>query len=142
MAMILDIADAVRDELNGKVWSMSFTAKRAYKPSFDLPEMADLHVTVVPKGLTIAREDRSSYRYDYRVDIGVQQKFEQGAHAELDPLMGLVEEIGDYFRDVILETDPEAVCTGVENGPIYAQEHFREKRLFTSILTLGFRLWR
>jgi len=76
------------------------------------------------------------------VDIGVQQKFEEGDAAELDPLMGLVEEIADTFRGAALETDPQAVCVAVENGPIYAQEHMREKRLFTSILTLTFRVWR
>jgi hypothetical protein len=76
------------------------------------------------------------------VDVGIQQRFEVEGPAELDPLMGLVEQIADHFRSLALETDPEAVCVAVENGPVYAQEHMREGRLFTSILTLTFRAWR
>jgi hypothetical protein len=142
MATILDIADAVVDDLNAGSFSLPFTATRAYVPRFDLPDMADLRVTVVPKGLAIATASRADHQHDYRVDVGVQQKFEEGDAAELDPLMGLVEEIADMFRGAALETDPAAVCVAVENGPIYAQEHMREKRLFTSILTLTFRVWR
>jgi len=142
MALILDIADEVVAELNGTAFSMPFTAKRAYVPRFDLKDMATLRVTVVPKGLDISTASRSGHRHDYRIDIGVQRKFEGEEPSELDPLMDLVEEIADHFRGAVLETDPEAACIGVENGPIYAQEHMREDRLFTSILTLTFRTWR
>ena len=142
MATILDIADAVVAELNGGSFGLPFTATRAYIPRFDLEEMATLRVTVVPKGVQITRGSRGKDQHDYRVDVGVQQKFEQEDAAELDSLMGLVEQIADHFRSLALETDPEAVCVAVENGPVYAQEHMREGRLFTSILTLTFRAWR
>ena len=142
MAMILTIADAVVAELNGHTFSLPFTATRTYVPRFDLADMATLRVTVVPKGLEITSGSRGKDQHDYRVDVGVQQKFSEGDAAELDPLMGLVEEIADHFRNLVLDTDPEAACVKVENGPIYAQEHMREGRLFTSVLTLTFRTWR
>lgn len=142
MALIIDIADAAVAELNATAFGMPFTAKRAYVPRFDLEEMGTLRVTAVPKGVEISTASRSGHQHDYRVDIGVQRKFEQEGPTELDPLMDLVEEIADHFRGSALETDPEAVCVAVENGPIYAQEHMREGRLFTSILTLTFRTWR
>jgi len=142
MSVILDIADAVVADLNAGSFSLPFTASRAYIPRFDLPELAALRVTVVPKGLAIATASRADHQHDYRINVGVQQKFEQEDAAELDPLMELVEEIADLFRGAALETEPQAVCVAVENGPIYAQEHMREKRLFTSILTLTFRAWR
>jgi len=142
VATILNIADAVVAELNGGSFSMSFTAMRTYIPRFDLADMTTLRVTVVPKGLEIAASSRGRDQHDYRLDIGVQQKFSEGDAAELDPLMGLVEELADHFRGLVLDTEPEAACVVVENGPIYAQEHMREGRLFTSILTLTFRTWR
>ena len=142
MALIIDIADALVAELNGAAFGMPFTATRVYVPRFDLEEMGTLRVTVVPKGVDISTASRSGHQHDYRVDVGVQRKFETGDAAELDPLMDLVEEIADHFRGAVLGTDPEAACIGVENGPIYAQEHMREGRLFTSILTLTFRVWR
>jgi len=142
VSVILDIADAVVTELNGEGFGLPFTAERAYLPRFDLPEMASLRVTVVPRGLSISAGTRSRDRHEYRIDVGVQQKLEQEDTAELDPLMDLVEEIADHFRGLVLEADPEAACVGVENGPVYAQDHMREGRLFTSILTLTFRTWR
>jgi hypothetical protein len=142
MAMILSIADAVVAELNGTSFSLPFMATRAYIPRFDLADMATLRVTVVPKGVEITRGSRGKDQHDYRVDIGVQQKFADEDADALDPLMGLVEQIADHFRGLVLETDPEAACVEVENGPVYAQEHMREGRLFTSILTLTFRAWR
>ena len=142
MATILDIADAVVAELNGGSFSMPFTATRAYIPRFDLADMTTLRVPVVPKGLEIAASSRGRDQHDYRLDIGIQQKFSEGDAAELDPLMSLVEELADHFRGLVLDTEPGAACVAVENGPIYAQEHMREGRLFTSILTLTFRTWR
>ncbi len=142
MALIIDIADAVVAELNATGFSMPFTATRAYVPRFDLDEMGTLRVTVVPKEIEISTASRSGHQHDYRVDIGVQRKFEEEGPTELDPLMNLVEEIADHFRGAALETDPEASCIGVENGPIYAQEHMKEMRQFTSILTFTWRVWR
>ena len=148
MAHILTIADAVVASLNAAEFSMEFTAARSYVPSFALSEIADLRVTVVPKGIAISRGTRRQDQHDYQIDVAVQQKlehqgeFDADSAAELDPLMALVEEIADHFRGSSLDTDPVAACMNVENGPIYAQEHMREGRLFTSILTFTFRTWR
>lgn len=142
MALILDIADAVAAELNASDFSMPFTAERTYVPRFDLEQMDVLRVTVVPRSVEVGIESRARHRHDYRVDVGVQRKFEAEQATELDPLMELVEEMADHFRGLVLDTEPEATCVEVANGPIYAQEHMREGRLFTSILTLTFRTWR
>ena len=39
MAVITDIAEAVKDELNAGSFSQPFTAERHYRPLFELPEM-------------------------------------------------------------------------------------------------------
>ena len=146
--MILDIADAVVAELNSRSFSLPLTATRAYLPRFDLSDMTALRVAVVPKGLEVTSGSRGKDQHDYRVDVGIQQKLarrgecEEECPEELDPLMGLVEEIAEYCRGLVLDTEPEAACVAVENSPIYAPEHMREGRLFTSILTLTFRTWR
>ncbi len=53
MAVIAEIADAVVAELNATAFSQSLVATRSYLPRFDLAEMKELRVTVVPKGVTI-----------------------------------------------------------------------------------------
>jgi hypothetical protein len=142
VAVVTDIADAVVTELNAHTFSQAFTAVRHYRPIFDLAEMQDLHVTVVPKGLAMQRADRTRHQVDYEIDVAIQQKVAVVDAATLDPLMGLVEEVIDYFRNARLAAVPEAVCMGVRNEPVYAPEHLDELRQFTSVLTLTFRVVR
>jgi len=142
MATITDIADAVVAELNGHTFSQSLVAVRYYRPVFDLGEMQTLHVSVVPKGVTIERADRSRNQYDFAIDVAVQKKFEKGDAAELDPLMALVEEVADFFRLRRLAAYPDAVWVRTDNVPVYAPEHLEEFRQFTSVLTLTFRVVR
>ena len=142
MATITDIADAVVAELNGHEFSQTFTAQRFYRPVFDLAEMSALHVSVVPRGMTIERLDRSRNQHDMQIDIAVQKKCQACDNAELDVLMALVEEIADFFRLRRLAPYPSAVWVRTENVPVYAPEHLEEYRQFTSILTLTFRVVR
>jgi len=141
MATIIEIADAVVAELNDASFSRSFSAVRSYLPRFELPEMAELHVTVVPRGLDISTGTRAGHQHDYRIDVAVQQKLQSGSISEIDELVGLMEEIADHFRGRTL-ADPPASCVAVENEPVYVAEHMDEMRQFTSVITLTLRTWR
>ena len=137
---IIRVADAVVSELNGGTFSQKFTAARFYRPIFDLKDMSDLHVSVVPKGIKIGRADRYSNMEDLAIDIAIQQKFETGDNAELDALMALTQEIADFFCLRRLAAYPSAIWIGTENVPVYAPDHLEELRQFTSVLTLTFRV--
>jgi hypothetical protein len=138
MALIADIADAVVTALNGHTFSQPFTAARAYRPVFDLKDMTDLHVTVVPKGVELTTAGRGLAQSDVQIDIGVQKKLASGDNAEIDPLLGLVQEIAEFIRATGRFGDAAWVKT--ENTPIYSQEHLGELRQFTSVLTLTLRV--
>jgi len=146
MAVITDIADAVVSELNAvtfsHTFSQAFTAKRYYRPVFDLAEMSDLHVSVVPRGMMIERADRGRNYYDVQIDVAVQQKVQSGGNKELDALVALVQEIADFFRLRRLEEYADALWIRTENVPVYAPEHLDEFGQFTSVLTLTFRVTR
>ena len=142
MALVTDIAEAVKEELDASSFSLPFSAKRFYQPLFELEEMQDLHVSVVPQALTIFSLSRSQGQYDVKIDVAVQKKFQRGEAAELDPLMDLVEEIAGHFRAKRLAGLPGAMWVKTENAPIFAQEHMEEMRQFTSVLTFTFRVQR
>jgi hypothetical protein len=139
MSIIAEIAQAVTDELNASALLPGVTAVRSYAPQYELPEMDILHVTVVPKGLTVAAAGRSVNQYDCQVDIAVQKRFQTDALAELDPLLALAEEIADFFRLRRLSAFPAAAWIKTEHNPVFAPEHMRELRQFTSVITLTFR---
>lgn len=139
MSRLIALADAVVAELNGGAFSQPFTAERHYRPVFSLPQMATLHVSVVPSGLTEQIQARDQVRRECQIDVAVQKKLTTGDHAEIDTLMDLVQEIADFVRFKTLNTDPPAVCVRLANEPIYAPEHLEQKRTFTSVLTLTFR---
>lgn len=140
-ATIIAIAEAITVQLNSQTFSQSFTATRHYQPLFDLASLTTLRVSVVPRGLTSKTLDRSRDTFDYEIDIAVQQKIEP-VLVNLDALMALVEEVADHFRQNPLNSYPGARCLEVRNAPVFASEHLQELRLFTSVLTLVFRIAR
>ena len=142
MPVITDIADAIVAELNGTLFVPSVTAERHYVPQFELTEMQALHVTVVPRSAAFGMADRTRSQSDYSIDIAVQQKLQAGDNAEVDPLLGLVEQIADHFRGRRLDSYPAAAWLRTEQTVLYAPEHMHELRQFTSVLTLTYRVHR
>lgn len=140
-ATILAIADAVVAQLNATAFSQPVAAERHYLPQFELSEMTELRVSVVPRSVTSKGLDRNRDSFDYKIDVAVQQKLDP-TPGNLDALVALVEEIADHFRSEPLASYPQTRCTEVENVPVYAVEHLDEFRQFTSVLTLTFRVWR
>lgn len=142
MSVLIAITDAVVASLNEGSFSQAFTAARHYQPVFDLPEMTDLHVSVVPKSVEVLASSRNQNQHDYAIDVGVQQKVADDTEA--DSLMTLAEEIADHFRlsRVQVTGIGSVPVLKVATEPVFAPEHLTEKRLFTSIITLTFRVLR
>ena len=142
MAVITDITDAVVASLNSGSFSRPFTAQRRYQPSFELPEMQTLQVSVVPKSVSITKATRDSGYFDFAIDIGVQKKVNTEALAEIDALMTLMDEIADRLRLTRLDGAPQAAWLSIQHEPIFAPEHLDQLRQFTSVLTVTYRVAR
>jgi hypothetical protein len=140
-ATILALAYAVVEQLNATAFSQPLVAVRHYQPVFELSEMTELRVSVVPRSVGSKALDRNRDSFEYRIDVAVQQRTDM-SQASLDALMTLVEEIADHFRTQPLSGYPAARCVAVANEPVYALEHLDELRQFTSVITLTFRVWR
>ncbi len=151
MSLSIDIADAVVAELNAAppgTFDPAFTAVRRVLPVFELAEMTDLHVSVVPRSVEIAGATRSMSQHDVQIDIGIQQKLTADG-GDLDQqvpvLCGLVDQIAGYLTRRVLQADPGvpgAVWVRLANDPVYAPEHLSQLRQFTSVLTLTYRVMR
>ncbi|MGV3483366.1 MAG: hypothetical protein ACO1RT_02980 [Planctomycetaceae bacterium] len=140
MTTVLQIADSVTAQLNAAALSRSFTAERLYVPNFDLEDMKELRVTVVPREVELGPLDREQNRCHAKIDVAVQKKFSAGSNAEIDPLVTFVEEIADLFRLKRLASFSAARCVKCEHAVLYSSEHWEQLRQFTSLLTLTFEL--
>ena len=111
---------------------------RADLPQYDLGEMKDLHVPVVPKGVSVQPFGRGSCQYRYLIDVGVQQKLIDTSPAAVAPLLA------SWTRSRTSSGSngckyPDAMWAKTEHPHLYAQEHLEQLRQFTSVLTLTFR---
>ena len=138
MALLIDIADAVAAELNNAELSLEFTAEVNLKPEFELKDLKELKITVVPKSLKFSGATRLESGKEVLIDIGVQKK--TANPEQLAALLQLVEEIAGIFDRKRLTEYQKAVCVGIENEPVYDPEHLRQYRQFTSVATLKFRV--
>jgi hypothetical protein len=146
----IDIADAVVTALNAAPvppatgFTPTFTAVRAYRPEFDLVDLKNLRVSVVPKAIEITSLGRRANQHDVGVDVAVQQKVDLADTATLDGLMLLVQQIADFLRlrRIDLADGASAMWVKTENTPIYSPDHLETKQVFTSVLTFTFRVVR
>jgi hypothetical protein len=148
VALVIDIADAVAGLLNGDDadFSQDFEAQRRVRPNVELADLTDLRVTVVPKGFEASVASRSLSQYDVQVDVGIQKKLPAGGDEDTEvPVMcGLVEEVADFLKGKRLEGAGWSASwvRPATNEPVYSTEHLAEKRVFTSVLTLTYRVMR
>ena len=139
---LIALADSIVASLNAGAFSLPFEVQRGYRPAVGLPDLAAVMVTVIPKSLAITAATRADGFYDCAIDVGVQRQVNAADPAELDALMSLVEEIGDHLRSRPLDGFPAAVWLSLENEPVFAPEHLEKEHVFTSVLTVTYRVRR
>jgi hypothetical protein len=142
VSTVVNVADAVVASLNGGSFSQPVTAERKYVPAVDLADLADLHVTVVPRAVSITTATRDSSYFDCTVDVGIQKKVNPDDLAELDALVNLTQEVVDHLRMRRLESMPYAAWMSIANDPVFAPEHLDQERAFTSVVSVTYRVRR
>ena len=145
MSIRSDIAEAVKDELNlgvaaGAFGAVQFAALRVNVPLFDLADLKAVHVTVVGRSFEQEPVSRADTSTDVEIDVAVQKKVGSVEPAEIDPLADLVEAVIVFFRNRRLAGKPDAMWRSTKNDMLYIPEHLDEKRLFTSVVTLTYRV--
>lgn len=140
MKIAIDIADAIVAELQTATFNEPLVISRRVLPEFELSELKDLTVTVVPKSVQIANITRQSSSFDVAVDIGIQQKIDKDTDTQVTRLSGIVTELVSYLNRRTLASLPDVQFKSIVNEPVYAPEHLSQKRLFTSVITLHYKV--
>jgi len=139
-ADILQLADALVADLNAHSFSQTFVAVRGYLPTFELPDMNLLRVTVVASKDDGKLDTRNASAHEFAIDIGVQKKPSTIENTDLDPLMHLVQEIADYF--LFGKRPGGATLVNPQVRILYLQDHLHKFHQFTAVVTLTFKGWR
>ena len=127
MSEVLKMAEAVAAKL------ADYHAEVLFFPEFELRELEEMRVAVVPVGTEYKNLSRSSHEELLRVQIGFLKR---GCEDELPQLLQTVEGLGLSFLNQKLAG---AVCVCVAYNPIYSVEHLRERGQFTSVIELTFK---
>ncbi len=137
------MAQAISTLLNGGSFSIPFESQVLLKPLFDLTDLGALKVTVVPVSLGLERIARGISSGQYEVDIAVQQKLPaEDMDADIESLMALVLEIAQYLDTTPLEyqTGKHTAAVKTDIKPIYSMEHLAEYKVFTSVVTVTYKV--
>lgn len=146
MSAIAALADAVAAHVNAGSYSQPVAAVRSYQPAFTLEELAELRVSVVPRTTTITPASRGFGTFEHVIDVGVQRKLPaENEQDAIDGLLALVEEIGDRLSRTRLAGFPEAAWAGIAHevgGAVVSAESLEQHRVFTSVLSVTYRVRR
>jgi hypothetical protein len=143
MSTISTLADAVAEHINAGTYAQPVSAVRTYQPAFTLEELGELRVSVVPKTTTVLAASRESSTYEHVLDVGVQKKLPaEDEQAVIDELLELTEAIGDRLRHTRLAGFPEAAWAGLAHEPVVSSESLEQHRVFTSVLSVTYRVRR
>lgn len=130
MSEVLKIAEAVAVEL------VDYHAEVVFFPEFELRELDEMRVVVVPMATEYKTLSRAAHEELLKVQIGFLKR---GCEDNLPDLLRLVEGLGLGFLNKKLAG---ATCVCVAYNPIYSAEHLRERGQFTSVIELTFKLIR
>ena len=142
MSKLVDITEAVKDELNAGVFSESFTATRQFLLVRELSANETLRVDVVPARKIKEGSTRAADFSDYRVGVAIRKKLTGAAStddAALVDLLDLAEEIENAFFHKRLANYNEAACVGVVTETPLQFEDLDRLRQFTATIELIFR---
>ena len=140
-AVIIDLADAVVEDLNNHLFSQNFNIARAYLPRWKLEDLAAIRVTVVPKDDVGERASRSQWQEDYQLDVAIQQRLGTEEQAQMDDLILLGQELADFFK-TRNPTGDLATLVAVAFAPLFDPDHLEKHKTLTTVINLTFRGWR
>ncbi len=125
---ILDIANGVADILG------EYNADVVFAPDYNLKDMKDMRVVVLPVGRELAFATRTAKDNTLSVEVGVIHKCRE--QAAVPQLILKVEEIGLKLHGARVGT---CSCMKVKWEPMFSVEDLRSRGLFIGVIHLSFK---
>lgn len=145
MSIAREIADALAASLTAYDFDGTTPdVQRVNWPSYDIEDMADPVVAVVPGSVETTRADRVHWQYDYGITVFV------GRHAPTEALADDTMDLAEELVDVIRQHDwDEAVTwpTGVTSPmevevTLNPDEGLQDRNVWRAVITVTYRVHR
>jgi hypothetical protein len=139
---LVEIADAVVAVLLAGTYSQPIAPARKYLANYEIKDLdGTVVVTVIPRNSASSIASRTTCQYDHTLDLAVQNKI-SGSDEDLDALMALVDDIERSLQLQTLTTASGKIAkwTATSSEAAYDLKHLEEKRVFTSVMSVTYRI--
>ncbi len=143
MSTLVDLAEAVKTELEAASLSQSFTPVRSYRPRFNMADLDTLRVIVVARNCELGVRNRAHDDHDCIVEISILKRIGGTlTNAAVDPYMDFVEELVDFLRRRDLATMSGATYKKAAYEVPYDDEEMERKQTFEALVSVLYRVTR
>jgi hypothetical protein len=110
-------------------------------PGVELDKLTAVpRVSVVPKSVQPQHMTRSGRADNVTIDIGIQAKIIGSPETDVPKLCRLVRTLLDFMWGRALTRAPEAVFMEAGIDPVYAPDHLQQLRVFTSVVSVTYKV--
>ena len=141
MIDFIQAADAVVVILKSGTYCLTPTISRVILPMLTVEELEKrtLKISVVPKDVDSEIASRTEDFNEYKIDIGIQQKVND-IDTEVPTLLLFVKEVLNFIKRKKLPTTPQAHYVRLQNKPIYDVKQLAEAKVFTTVITVTYKV--
>jgi hypothetical protein len=139
------LAQAVTDQLNSAEAGLDLAnpAIFAWQKVWTQAELATMRLTVLPGGMSWARETREAYRNGLQVTVMIQKRLglPENETEDIDAVVQVVEKIADHLA-ANYQPIPGCMLETVETVPIPDEEQLVNQRTITCLVGVTYRAMR
>lgn len=144
--MISQLTKSLAARLSAATYTSAYptiVAQQAYLPRYDLEQMGDLKVSVLPREVSVTTTTRGAEQHDYTLAVVVAKRTD-GSTEQVDALLSLVEKLCDHLRSNSMPMVSDAPWPAVSwwalsLEPVWSQEHLEERRVFFTAIQVQYR---
>jgi hypothetical protein len=143
MSTATDIADALADSLAAYSWAeITPVVERKNWPSYDIEDMDDARIAVMPATIETTRVSRTEWQYDYGIVIFI------GRHAPTEELADETQSLAEELVDAIRVHDWEETWPAGVTSPMAVEfeinpdEALQERNVWRAVVTATYRVHR
>jgi hypothetical protein len=140
MAHSSEVAEKVKDAINGGTYTSTFQAIRRWNLVEEKKDLSSLSVVVAPARMVRQPITRDRIQVEHVIQVAIRKSVDPADTTEVDALHKLADAIGKAIEGVDFSVIG-VQWSGTEIPVLLDYEDLRTMRVFTSIISLSFLDW-